>query len=1211
MNSFNNLQYKESSMKLIEAVNDRILVLDGAMGTMIQSYGLDEIDFRGNEFSDWAVPLKGCNDILALTRPDIIKDIHRQYLEAGADIIETDSFNSNAVSMADYGLEQYVGRLNDTAAKLAREVADRWMEEHPGLQRWVAGSMGPTGKSLSMTEGLSGGQEQEFNWDTLVGTYTEQASALIKGGVDLILIETAFDTLNAKAAIFAARHAMIDCGIRIPLVISTTLTESGRTLSGQTLEAFAASVAHAEPLAIGLNCGFGAEGMMTHLMALKESPYAVIAYPNAGLPNAMGEYDETPESMAGKIDAMLSRGLLNIVGGCCGSTPAHIAEIAKVTEKHCPRPVPADKDEMTLSGLEPLTVSPERNFLNVGERCNVAGSRKFLRLIKEGSIDEAIGVAGSQVEAGAQVIDINMDDSMLDASVELPSFLCRIGSEPEVARVPVMIDSSRWDVIEASLKCVQGHPVVNSLSLKEGEASFIERASLVKEYGASLIVMAFDENGQADTFERKIEVCERAYRILTEKVGFKGHDIVFDPNILTVATGIEAHDRYALDFIRAVEWIKANLPGAKVSGGVSNLSFAFRGNNYLREAMHAVFLYHAIAVGMDMAIVNASNLMNVDDIDPELREAIDDVLLCRRTDATERLVDMAEKIKTTHDGSSTAPEAKCEDKGMSPEMKLEQMLIKGATDGLAELLKAAVDSGSTAIDIIDGPLMAGMNRVGQLFGEGKMFLPQVVKSARTMKLAVDWLTPLIEKEKSKSSASSCRMVIATVKGDVHDIGKNIVGVILNCNGVDVIDMGVMVPGEEIVNKAVETGADFIGLSGLITPSLEEMCEVARIMEMRGLNIPLLVGGATTSPMHTAVKIAPCYSGPVIHTHDAAALPPIIQKLSDPATRAEVIKMNHERQAELRLANENKRQKLTLEEARARRPKLDYAPIAPKQNGVMDMMLPINEVRKFINWRAFMSAWKLDASLASVADIKGCDHCRAQWLASIPTDSINKAAQAMQLYKDAERTIDFFSSGLLKNGIKARLAILPVLSSASDSIIISFGENQIELATPRQRTVDKDERQECLALSDFIAPANENGKPSDWIGLFAVTTGTELEDMAQAMRRDGDEYRSLLYQTLAHRLAEAATEYLHLLARTTIWGYSNETPAECLKDLDYEGIRPAIGYPSLPDQKLVFTADRILDYSSLGITLTENGAMHPSASTTGLIIAHPSSRYFII
>jgi len=1212
MNSFNNLQYKESSMKLIEAVKNRILVLDGAMGTMIQSFGLEESDFRGNEFSDWTIPLKGCNDILVLTRPDIIKEIHRQYLNAGANIIETDSFNSNAVSMTDYGLETYVYRLNETAARLARDVADSWTTEHPGAQCWVAGSMGPTGKSLSMTEGLSDGDGQGFTWDSLADTYTEQASALIKGGVDLLLIETAFDTLNAKAAIFAARRAMTDCGIRVPFVISTTLTESGRTLSGQTPEAFVASVAHAEPLAIGLNCGFGADGMATHLLALRESPYAVIAYPNAGLPNAMGEYDETPESMAGKIDAMLSRGLLNVVGGCCGSTPAHIAEIAKAAKKYSPRRIHTERDEMTLSGLEPLAVSPERNFLNVGERCNVAGSRKFLRLIKEGAIDEAVGVARSQVEAGAQVIDINMDDSMLDASIELPSFLCRIGSEPEVARVPVMIDSSRWDVIEASLKCVQGHPIVNSLSLKEGETAFVERAALVKEYGASLIVMAFDESGQADTFERKIEVCQRAYRILTDKVGFKGHDIVFDPNVLTVATGIEAHDRYALDFIRAVEWIKAHLPGAKVSGGVSNLSFAFRGNNYLREAMHAVFLYHAIGAGMDMAIVNAANLMNVDDIEPELREAIDDVLLCRRPDATERLVEMAEKVKTAHSGSANTADAVQDDTDMPPEMKLEQMLIKGASDGLTESLKAIVDSGGTAIGIIDGPLMSGMNRVGQLFGEGKMFLPQVVKSARTMKQAVDWLTPLIEKEKSGSSASSCRMVIATVKGDVHDIGKNIVGVILNCNGVDVIDMGVMVPGEEIVDKAIETGADFIGLSGLITPSLEEMCEVARIMERRGLNIPLLVGGATTSAMHTAVKIAPCYSGPVIHTHDAAALPPIIQRLTDPATRQEAIKSNRNRQAELRTAHEAKKPSLTLDEARTRRPKLNYAPIAPKESGIMDRMLPIDEVRRFINWRAFMSAWKLDASLASVAEIRGCDHCRAQWLASMPADSVNKAAQAMQLYKDAERAIDSLSANLLKNGLKARIAILPAYSSATDSIIISFGPEQIELPTPRQRSLDnKDERQECLALSDFIAPAGNDGKPNDWIGMFAVTAGTEVEQMSQAMRNDGDEYRALLYQTVAHRLAEAATEYLHMLVRTGIWGYSHETPAESLKGLNYEGIRPAIGYPSLPDQRLVFTVDKVLDYATLGITLTENGAMHPSASTTGLIIAHPDSRYFII
>ena len=1215
MTKFNNLQYKESYSGLVESIKRRILVLDGAMGTMIQSFKLNEPDFRGTEFSDWHLPLKGCNDILSITRPEVIKEIHRRYLEAGADIIETNSFNSNAVSLADYGLESYVERLNRSAALTAREAVDEWMKANPTKRCWVAGSIGPTGKSLSMAAGdddYSSKENAEFNWDTLVKTYIDQTSALIEGGVDILLIETAFDTLNAKAAIFAARRAMERCGVRLPVIISTTLTESGRTLSGQTPEAFVASVAHADAFAIGLNCGFGAEGMMKHLEAIKNIPYPTVAYPNAGLPNVMGEYDETPDSMAEKVRRIISHGLVNIIGGCCGSTPAHISRLARIASEYPPRTVPPRQNKMELSGLEALTVAPERRFLNVGERCNVAGSRKFLRLIKERSMDEAVEIARNQVEAGAQVIDINMDDSMLDALHELPSFLYRIGAEPEVARVPVMIDSSKWDVIEASLKCVQGHPIVNSLSLKEGEEAFIRKASLVKDYGASLIVMAFDEQGQADTFERKIEVCKRAYGILTEKVGFKSADIVFDPNILTVATGIEAHDRYAIDFIRATEWIKANLPGAKVSGGVSNLSFAFRGNNYVREAMHAVFLYHAIKAGMDMAIVNAANLLNVDDIEKPLRDAIEDVILCRRNDATERLVDIAEEIKNSRSGESKASEQNNPSTPLSTEETIKRLVVRGSSEGLENALDAAINDGNTAMSIIDGPLMSGMNHVGRLFGEGKMFLPQVVKSARTMRLAVEWLTPHIEKEKSHTTAAKCKIVMATVKGDVHDIGKNIVEVILNCNGIDIFDMGVMVPGEDIVNKALEVNADFIGLSGLITPSLEEMCEVAKIMERRNMSIPLLVGGATTSAMHTAVKIAPCYSGPVIHTHDAASLPPIIQRYMDPSTRAELIEQNSKTQEELRLKNSRRSDSLSAEDARAMRPRLSYDVRDPNRKGIIDLSLPIDKVREFINWRPFMTAWGLDASLASVAEVGGCDHCRAQWLAATPTEDINKAAQAMQLHKEALRVVDRLADGILRDGIKARVAILPASSTPEDSIVMEYNREEITLPTPRQRSACS-EAEERLALSDFIAPRKPDGKPADWIGLFAVTVGNEVDGMARKLHEEGDEYRSLLYQTVAHRLAEAATEYLHLLVRTQLWGYSDESyPGKInLRDLKYEGIRPAVGYPSLPDQKLVFTTGKVLDYQSLGITLTENGALLPSATTTGLIIAHPKSRYFIV
>lgn len=1187
-------------------------MLDGAMGTMIQNLNLSEHDFRGTEFSDWKVSLKGCNDILSLTKPDAVRRIHRQYLSSGADIIETNSFNSNSISMSDYGLSDYVGRLNFEAANLARQEADLWMAEFPDKYCWVAGSIGPTGKSLSMSDEIDNPGVDSFNWNVLTDTYYEQSYSLIKGGVDLLLIETVFDTLNAKAAIFASHRAMSDLNVRIPIIISATLTESGRTLSGQTLEAFISSISHAEPLAVGLNCGFGASGMTRHLATIKHIPYPIIAYPNAGLPNAMGEYDETPVTMSKKIEEMLSSGLVNIVGGCCGSTPEHIYEIAQAATKFSPRVVPNSPNNMELSGLEPLTVSPDRNFLNIGERCNVAGSRKFLRLIKEGNFHEALQVAKSQVEAGAQVIDINMDDAMLDASVELPRFICRIATEPEIAKVPIMIDSSRWDAIEAALKCLQGHSIVNSLSLKEGEDEFIKKAMLVKEYGASLIVMAFDENGQAETFDRKIEVCRRAYRILTEIVGFNGYDIVFDPNILTIATGIEAHERYALDFIDSVRWIKNNLPGAKVSGGVSNLSFAFRGNNYIREAMHAVFLYHAIKAGMDMAIVNANNLVNIDDIESELREVIEDVILCRKSNATERLLSMASQINASHSEIKTSTNHSEDVKSVSSVETIEQLLVRGSTDGLEQALQKALESGIDAIGIINGPLMNGMNLVGKLFGEGKMFLPQIVKSAGAMKTAVDWLTPYMEGNNTEVS-SSCKIVLATVKGDVHDIGKNIVGVILKCNGIKVYDMGVMVPGEDIVDKAIEVGADFIGLSGLITPSLEEMCEVARIMERRGLTIPLLVGGATTSALHTAVKIAPCYSGPVFHTHDAASLPPIIQQYMNPSTREDSVRDNFDNQELLRQKYAASPRQLSEKEAYNLRPKLAYLIRKPNNSGIIDLMLPIGKVRDFINWRAFMSAWKLDASLASISGIDGCDHCKAQWLASFKNAEVQKASQAMQLYKEANRLIDSLASGILSKGIRARVAILPAYSTSADSIVVTRDNRNTEIPTPRQKSVRKEGSEVRYALSDFISPADADGNPIDWIGIFTVSVGNELERKIQSLHKNGDEYMSLLYQTVAHRLAEAATEYLHFKVRTEIWGYSKEPVEDIinLSDLKYEGIRPAVGYPSLPDQKLVFTLDKVLDYSSLGIHLTENGALDPSATTTGLMIAHPDSHYFII
>ncbi len=1202
---FKGLQYPSRSLSLIEAVNYRILSLDGAMGTMIQRCNLSEEDFRGTRFADSTCRLKGCNDLLVLTSPNVISDIHRSYLAAGADIIETDSFNANAVSLADYALSDCVKEINIAAARLARQAADEFMTANPGTQRWVAGSVGPTSKSLSM----SIDDTETVDWDTLVDTYTDQIAALIEGGVDAILIETIFDTLNAKAAGYAARRAMEKQGCRLPLMFSVTLTESSRTLSGQTLEAFVASIAHLEPLSIGLNCGFGADGMARHVEALQRYPFAVSVYPNAGLPNEMGEYDETPELMQSKLSGMLSSGSLNIVGGCCGTTPEHISAIAEIAAKASPRAIPQSSQSLTLAGLEPLEVSAERNFLNIGERCNVAGSRKFLRLIKEGSIDEAVEIARTQVEAGAQVVDINMDDAMLDAPKEMAAFISRLGNEPEVARVPVMIDSSKWDAIEAGLKRVQGRPIVNSISLKEGEEPFLAHARTIREMGAAVVVMAFDEEGQADTYERRITVCSRAYNLLVDKVGFPPTDIIFDPNVLAIATGIEAHDNYAVDFIRATRWIKENLHGAKVSGGVSNLSFSFRGNNYVREAMHAVFLYHAIAAGMDMAIVNAAALLPIDEIPADLREAIEDVVLNRHRDATERLVELADRIKAERAGEKPV-EKPVENENITASERIERMLIKGHTEAMDAYLPEAMREQGSAVAVIDGPLMKGMNKIGSLFGEGKMFLPQVVKSARAMKHAVAWLTPYIEEEKQSAGTSSAgKMVIATVKGDVHDIGKNIVSVIMNCNGYNMVDMGVMVPGEDIVERAIAEHADFVGLSGLITPSLDEMCHVARLMEIKGLKIPLLIGGATTSALHTAVKIAPCYGGPVVYTRDAAMMPIVAQQLLNPATHDAAI-------AELRATQQHLRDehiraskpRLTPEEARSRS-RVAQADIAvPNQPGLHTFTISIADARRYINWRAFFAAWKLDASFASLTRIDGCDHCRAQWLAAIPQEQRAKAAEAMQLWKDATAALNYLERTIDTDGITARIALLPA-GSRGDDIIYRHEETDYTLPTPRQLSPDS----ECIALADYIRPIDADGVLNDWIGLFAVTTGKAIESIIARAKAGEDDYKAILYQSIADRLAEAATEIAHKHVRQVLWGYETEpqeNPDNLLRQY-YRGIRPAIGYPSLPDQSLVFLADKVLNYSDLGISLTENGAMQPVASTTGYIFAHPDSRYFTI
>ena len=905
---------------LEQIITKRVLILDGAMGTMIQKYNLSEQDFRGERFAQVTGQMKGNNDLLCLTRPDVIKDIHRKYLEAGADIIETNTFNAQRVSMADYHMEDMCREINEEAARLARELADEYTAKTPDKPRFVAGSVGPTNKTCSMSPDVNDPAKRALTYDELVDAYREQMEALLQGGVDALLIETIFDTLNAKAAIFAAETAMQAVGCKVPLMLSVTVSDiAGRTLSGQTLDAFLASVQHAPIFSIGLNCSFGAKQLKPFLEGLAaRAPYYISAYPNAGLPNSLGEYDQTPEEMASEIKEYIEEGLVNIIGGCCGTTEEYIAkyqELIVADSNWIPPHIPAKKPErMWLSGLELLEQSPEMNFINVGERCNVAGSRKFLRLINEKKYEEALSIARKQVEDGALVIDVNMDDGLLEAKEEMTTFLNMVMSEPDIARVPLMIDSSKWEVIEAGLKCLQGKSIVNSISLKEGEEKFIEHARLIKKLGAATVVMAFDEKGQADTFERKIEVCSRAYKILTEQVGFNPHDIIFDPNVLAVATGIEEHNNYAVDFIKATGWIKKNLPGAHVSGGVSNLSFSFRGNNYIREAMHAVFLYHAIQEGMDMGIVNPATAVLYTDIPVDVLERIEDVVLNRRSDAAERLIETAEALKNTATGTEAVRHDEWREAGMV-EMRLQYALVKGIGDYLEEDLAEAVTLYDKAVDIIEGPLMDGMNKVGELFGAGKMFLPQVVKTARTMKKSVAILQPLIEADKQEGSRSAGKVLMATVKGDVHDIGKNIVSVVMACNNYEIIDLGVMVPAETIVQKAIEEKVDIIGLSGLIAPSLEEMAHVAVELQRAGLDIPIMIGGATTSKLHTALKIAPVYGGPVIHMKDASQNALVAARLLNPESHNEFVERLNKEYEELRRKNSNKQVKtVSLEEA---------------------------------------------------------------------------------------------------------------------------------------------------------------------------------------------------------------------------------------------------------------------------------------------------------
>jgi 5-methyltetrahydrofolate--homocysteine methyltransferase len=1179
-------------------LGERVLVLDGAMGTVIQSYKLEEADYRGERFRDWPKDLKGNNDLLVLTRPEVIGEIHRRYLEAGADIVETNTFNSNATSQADYGTESLVRELNLAAAQIARRAADD-VAARTGRPRFVAGALGPTNRTASLSPNVNDPGFRNVSFDELATTYAEATRALVEGGVDAILVETIFDTLNAKAALFAVRRVLDELGLDLPVMISGTITDaSGRTLSGQTVEAFWNSVRHARPEVIGLNCALGAKQLRPYIEELSRIADAyVCAYPNAGLPNAFGEYDETACETAGLVREYAASGFVNIVGGCCGTTPDHIGHIAESVAGLPPRRPPVIEPRCRLSGLEPLNIGPDSLFVNVGERTNVTGSAKFRRLIEADDYAGALEVARQQVASGAQVIDVNMDEGMLDSEAAMVRFLNLVAAEPDVARVPVMIDSSKWTVIEAGLKCLQGKGIVNSISLKEGERPFLEQARLLRAYGAAVVVMAFDEQGQADTVERKVEICKRCYRLLTETVGFPAEDIIFDPNIFAVATGIEQHDRYALDFIEATAQIRAACPHALVSGGVSNVSFSFRGNDVVREAMHSVFLYHAIRAGLSMGIVNAGQLAIYADIDPELRERVEDVVLARRPDATERLLDTASRFK------GEAGQKRVEDhawRSWPVRQRLEHALVKGIDEFVTDDTEAARLELGNPLGVIEGPLMDGMNVVGDLFGAGKMFLPQVVKSARVMKKAVSHLLPYLEKAQDGSSRSNGKIVLATVKGDVHDIGKNIVGVVLQCNNFEVIDLGVMVPADRILETARREGAQMIGLSGLITPSLDEMVHVAREMKRQGFEVPLLIGGATTSPAHTAVKIDPEYDGPVAYVKDASRAVGVCQSLVTPEHRADFIaklKSGHVERREQHKGRKVKAPALTLAEARANRFRCDWAayrPPVPKMAGVRRFEnLPLEELVRYIDWMPFFNAWEFAGKFPDVL-----------------TDPVVGEA-ASNLYADARRML---KQMIAERWVQANAVIgfFPA-NSVDDDIEVYADESRTQvryrLHHLRQQK-PKPAGQPHYALSDFVAPRDSGVK--DWIGSFAVTTGIGLDEKVREFEARHDDYSSIMLKALADRLAEALAERMHERARREFWGYAPEerfTNDQLVRE-EYRGIRPAPGYPACPDHTEKATLWQMLDVEkTAGIRLTESFAMHPTAAVSGWYFSHPEARYF--
>jgi 5-methyltetrahydrofolate--homocysteine methyltransferase len=1163
---------------LRDLLERRIVVLDGAMGTMVQAKGL-----------------KGCYDELALTNPEAIEDIHFQFLRAGADIVETDTFTATSIALADFGLEAKVHDINLAAARVARRAAER-AEREDGRPRWVAGSIGPTTKAASLSPDVNDPGARSVTFRDLVQVYGDQARALLEGGVDLLITETHIDTLNCKASLFAIEQLFASGARRVPVIASVTIPDkSGRTLSGQTVEAFFNSIHHAELLAVSINCALGADDMRPHVAELARiAGCRVACYPNAGLPNEFGQYDDTPAHMAQVLGSFAREGMLNLVGGCCGTRPDHIAAIRKAVDGVTPRRVPSPPRHTRLAGLEPLTITPETNFVVIGERTNVTGSAQFRRLIKEDQYDEAVAVARQQVEGGANILDVCMDEGMLDGIASMRRFLNLIAAEPDIARLPVMVDSSKFSVIEAGLECLQGKGVVNSISLKEGEAEFVRQATLVRQYGAAVVVMAFDETGQATTVEHRVAIAKRAYRILTEQVGFPAEDIIFDPNILTIGTGIEEHDAYAVHFIDAVRRIKAELPGVKVSGGVSNLSFSFRTSPRVREAMHAVFLYHAIKAGMDMAIVNAGQLAVYEQLEPALRDAVEDLVLDRKpsvdaarpgsgseTTATERLLALA---ATLAGGASDKKEAELAWRDQPLARRLAHALVNGITDFIDRDIAEALTVYPKPLAIIEGPLMDGMNVVGELFGSGKMFLPQVVKSARVMKKAVAILEPLMEAEKERSGARAAKgkLVIATVKGDVHDIGKNIVGVVLRCNGYEVTDLGVMVPAHKILDTAAELGADMVGLSGLITPSLDEMIHVAGEMTRRGLQIPLLIGGATTSGKHTAVKIAPVYSGATVHVPDASLAVGVLGKLMSGdrgAYLAEIAaKQASQREA---FAAAQKRPLLSLEDARARRPKLDFSNVAvPSFLGARDLELDLAELARWIDWSPFFHTWELSGRYPAILD------------------DPKKGEAARKVFADARAMLDRIVADKL---LRARATYGFFRAASKDEDITVYAERTYRFAMPRQRE-DKDV---CLSLADFIAPKD------DYLGAFIVTAGLGVDELAGAYERAHDDYSAIMAKALADRLAEAAAEWLHARARAEWYPGESLTHDQILAE-QYRGIRPAFGYPACPDHAPKRELFELLDHAAHhGVSLTESYAMVPTASVSGLYFAHPDARYFAV